>query len=68
MVVVLSFWVVRGYTCIRLHWFVGVFACMNAIQDGASNCWGRRNEQYSWYSLGRTKVHVHNLQLKKCLD
>ena len=32
----------QGY--IRLHWFVGVFACMNAIQDGASNCWGRRNE------------------------
>ena len=48
----------QGY--IRLHWFVGVFACMNAIQDGASNCWGRRNEQYSWYSLGRTKVHVQS--------
>ena len=58
MVVVLSFWVRQGY--IRLHWFVGVFACMNAIQDGASNCWGRRNEQYSWYSLGRTKVHVQS--------
>lgn len=52
----------QGY--IRLHWFVGVFACMNAIQDGASNCWGRRNEQYSWYSLGRTKVHVQ-LKIEK---